>query len=199
VSRAVERLFTVRAVRAAGESKPLEDKRAIAFHHCVAQLLFTSARSRKDIQPAVAFLTTRVRTPDEYDWLKLKRLLRYIMSTIYVPLILRADSLNVIKWWVDAYFANHANCRGHTGETISLGRGSVIGMSKKQNINTRSSTKSELKGADDAIPQMMWRRYLLEGKGYGVEEFILNQDNMSAMLLEKKANSPPASGQNISG
>jgi hypothetical protein len=58
---AADRLFTVRSE---DEIKPLEEKRAIAFHHCVAQLLFASARARKDIQPSVAFLTTRVRTPD---------------------------------------------------------------------------------------------------------------------------------------
>jgi hypothetical protein len=67
VSPAAERLFTVRATE---ESKPLKKKRAIGFHHCVAQLLFASARSQKDIQPAVAMLTTRLRTPDEDDWLK---------------------------------------------------------------------------------------------------------------------------------
>jgi hypothetical protein len=31
---------------------------------------------------------------------------------------------------------------------------------------------------------MMWTRYFLEERGYGVEDCILNQDNMSAMLLE---------------
>jgi hypothetical protein len=180
-SPAADRLFTVRSE---DESKPLEEKRAIAFHHCVAQLLFASARARKDIQPSVAFLTTRVRTPDEDDWLKLKRLLKYIRSTVYLPLILKAESLNVIKWWVDASFATHDNCRGHTGATMSLGKGSIVGMSKKQKINTRSSTEAELVGADDAIPQMMWTRYFLEGQGYNVDECILNQDNMSAMLLE---------------
>jgi hypothetical protein len=72
-SPAADRLFTVRPEE---ESKPLEEKRAIAFHHCVAQLLFASARARKDIQPSVAFLTTRVRTPNEDDWLKLKRQLK---------------------------------------------------------------------------------------------------------------------------
>jgi hypothetical protein len=94
-SPAAERLFTVRPN---DESVPLGEERAIAFHHCVAQLIFASARARKDIQPAVAFLTTRVRDPDEDDWLKLKRLLRYIRGTIHMPLILRAESLNVIKW-----------------------------------------------------------------------------------------------------
>jgi hypothetical protein len=48
-SPAADRLFTVRPEE---ESKPLEEKRAIAFHHCVAQLLFASARARKDIQPS---------------------------------------------------------------------------------------------------------------------------------------------------
>jgi hypothetical protein len=120
VSPAAERLFTVRT---ADEITPLEQKRAIAFHHCVAQLLFDSDRSRKYIQPAVAFLTTRIRTPDEDDWLKLKRLMRYTRSTIHMLLILRADSLNVIKWWVSASFATHYNCRGaHRGDNVTRER-----------------------------------------------------------------------------
>jgi hypothetical protein len=52
---------------------------------------------------------TRVRDPDEEDWSKLKRILKYIRSTIHIPFILRAEILNVIKWWMDAYFAAHDN------------------------------------------------------------------------------------------
>jgi hypothetical protein len=43
---------------------------------------------------------------------------------------------------VDASFTTHKDCRGHTGGTLSLGRGSIIGISKKQKINTRSSTEA---------------------------------------------------------
>jgi hypothetical protein len=128
-SPAADRLFTVRPEE---EGKPLKERRTIAFHHCVTQLLFASDRAMKDIQPAVAFLTTRVRNPDEDNWLKLKRLLKYIRSTIHLPLILTAHSLNVIKWWVDASFTTHDNFRANIGVTMSLGKGSVIGMSKKQ-------------------------------------------------------------------
>jgi hypothetical protein len=178
---AAERLFTVGPE---GESVLLEENLAIAFHHCVAQLLVASARARKYIQPAVAFLAIRVRELDKYEWLKLKRLLRYIRGTIHMLIILKAESLNVIKWWVDASFATHNNCRVHTGATMSLVKGSALGMSKKQKINTRRLTESELGGADDAIPQMMWTRYFLEGQGYNVEECILHQDNMRAMMLQ---------------
>jgi hypothetical protein len=52
---ASDHLFTIRSEK---YSKPLEEKRAIAFHHSVAQLLFATTRSRKDIHTSVSFLTT---------------------------------------------------------------------------------------------------------------------------------------------
>ncbi len=61
---ATEHLFTVRDEK---EARPLEEERALAFHHTVAQLLFMATRTRRNIQTAVAFLTTRVKTPDEDD------------------------------------------------------------------------------------------------------------------------------------
>jgi hypothetical protein len=179
---AADNLFTIIPEK---ECKALNESEAMAFHHSVAQLLFASTRARKDIHTTTAFLTMRVRNPDEDDWGKLRRLMRYIKGKINLPLILRADSLNVIKWWVDASFATHDDCRGHTGGTMSLGKGSITGASKKQNINTRSSTESELVGADDMLPQIMWTRYFIEAQGFNVDDSILYQDNLSAMLLEK--------------
>jgi hypothetical protein len=66
---AADHLFTIRDEK---EARPLEEERALAFHHTVAQLLFMSMRARRDIQTAVAFLTTGVKSPDEDDWGKLK-------------------------------------------------------------------------------------------------------------------------------
>jgi hypothetical protein len=67
---------------------------------------------------------------------------------------------------------------------MSLGKGSITGVSKKQKVNTRSSTESELVGADDMLPHIMWTRYFIEAQGFNVDESILYQDNLSAMLLE---------------
>jgi hypothetical protein len=53
--------------------------------------------------------------------MKLKRLLKYIRGTINMPLILKADSLNIVKWWFDASYATHGDCKGHTGATMSMG------------------------------------------------------------------------------
>ncbi len=68
-SPAGDRLFDIRDEK---NARPLEEDRAMAFHHTTLQLLFMATRSRRDIQTALAFLMTRVKNPDEDDWGKLK-------------------------------------------------------------------------------------------------------------------------------
>jgi hypothetical protein len=134
-SSAADHLFTMRDKSLA---KPLPEEQARAFHHMMAQLLFLSTRAQQDIQPAMAFLITRVQCPDKDDWGKVKRLLRYLKGTLNMPLILSADCLTLSKWWVEAVYAVHDNCRGHTGAGMSFGQGVVMSYSWKHKINTKS-------------------------------------------------------------
>ena len=46
-------------IRDESEARKLNEEQALAFHRTVAQLLFMATRTRRDIQTAVAFLTTR--------------------------------------------------------------------------------------------------------------------------------------------
>ncbi len=71
---ATDHLFNVRPQH---ETSFLPEEQARSFYHTTAQLLFLS-RVRRDIQPTIAFLTTRVKQPDEDDWGKLKKLLKYL-------------------------------------------------------------------------------------------------------------------------
>ena len=92
MSPAADHLFTVRDPSLA---KVLPEEQAMVFHRATAQLLFLSARVQRDIQPATAFLTTRVRPLDKDDWGKVKRVLGYLKGTMHMPLILSADSLTL--------------------------------------------------------------------------------------------------------
>ena len=142
-------------VRDENKQEILDETRTQAFHHAVAQLLFSVIRCRKDTQTMIAFLTTRVRKPDEDEWKKLRRLLGYLKRTIKLPLILRSDGVNVLKWWVDASYAAHDDMWGHTGGTMSMvkdGRVSIISISKKQKLNTKSLTEAELIWVDNVMP-----------------------------------------------
>jgi hypothetical protein len=177
---AAEHLFKVN-----DETTPLSERQATVFHNFVAKCLFLTKRARPDIATAVAFLTTRVKASDEDDWKKLTRMIRYLRGSLELPLILRADSVPVPKWYVDGSHATHPNMRGHSGGCMSLGKGMPINTSTKQKINTRSSTETELVAADDFMPIILWTNYFLEAQGYGHQDTILYQDNQSAILLEK--------------
>ena len=112
VTLAHDKLFVIRDK---SEARKLEEEQALAFHHTVAQLLFMATRARRDIQTAVAFLTTRVKNPDEDDWGKLKRVLKYLNGTKYLKLKLTMDNLGVLKWYVDGSHNVHWDCKGHGG------------------------------------------------------------------------------------
>ena len=91
----------------------------------------------------------RVREPDMDDWKKLVHLMKYIRGTRALALILSADGSGILKWFVDASFAVRPNMRGHSGGGLTLGRGFPNVSSTKQKLNTRSSTETEVVGADD--------------------------------------------------
>ena len=184
VTPATEKLFEVRADNDPKKTL-LDEKRAQAFHHAVALGLFVTTRYRHDIRTAIAFLTTRVKAPDEDDWGKLKRLLKYIRGTLYLTLNLEASNLSCIRWFVDASFAVHNDMKSHTGGAMTLGKGVVIDISRKQKLNTKSSTEAELVAVDDTSGQILWCNYFLKAQGYKIDSTIVYQDNQSAILLEK--------------
>ena len=180
----VERTPAAEDLFAEGKGETLDKTRAEEFHTVVAKGLFACKRARPDIHPTIAILCTRVQAPKESDWDKLVRLLKYCNGTRKDILILSADDLHVIKWWVDASFAVHPDFKSHTGGVMTLGRGAIQSISRKHKLNSRSSTEAELIGADDASVMILWTKLFMEAQGYGIDKNILYQDNKSAILLE---------------
>ena len=72
-------------------------KRAQTLHTYVAKALFATKRDLPDIYTAVAFLITRVMTPDGHDWKKLLRMINYLRGTLELPLALQASKTNIVK------------------------------------------------------------------------------------------------------
>ena len=86
---------------------------------------------------------------------------------------------------MDALFAVHTNMREHSGGGLSLGRRFSIASSTKQKLNTRSSTETELVGADKFMPAICWTQYFLKAQGYSISDNVLFQDKKISILLEK--------------
>ena len=171
------------------KAEKLSDTRRDTFHHLTAKILYLSKRARPDLQTAVSFLTTRIMQPDIDDWKKLSRCLKYLRGTRRLPMILGGNDEVDLKWWIDASFAVHPDMRSHTGMTMSLGHGCPYSSTNKQKINTKSSTEAELVGVADGLPMVIWTRNFLEAQGLTVNDNVIYQDNMSAILLERNGRS----------
>ncbi len=162
----------------------LDEEQVQCFHSTVDQLLFITMQCRRDIQTTMAFLMTRVKDPDEDNWIKLRLVLKYLHGTVYLSLTLNASNMSLVRWWVDASFAVHSDYQSHTGAVLTLGKGGVISMLQKQKINIKSSTEAEVVGVDDASSQILWMNYFIKAQGYHIDNTLVYQDYQSAILLE---------------
>jgi hypothetical protein len=176
---AADHLFKTR-----DSAEKLDPEKAELFHRVTAQLLFVSQRGRPDIRTAISFLCKRVRNPDEDDWKKLTRLLRYIRRTKFLRLTLEATYLDQNHWFIDGAFAVHDDMKSHTGAFMSFGKGMMNGASLSQKINTTSSTEAEVVGVHDNMHAILWIRYFLDAQGYPLKPSVIHQDNLSSILLE---------------
>ncbi len=86
-----------------------------------------------------------------------------------------------VHWYVDGSHQIHKDCRGQTGCLVTLGKGAVSSSSTKN----KSSTETELISFADKLPDIVWMRYFIECQAYDREKYIVYQDNMSALSLEK--------------
>jgi len=78
----------------------MQEEQRKLFHHLVAKLLYLSKRMRQDIKTAVAFLCTRVREPDNYDYKKLTKVMKYLRNTRNMTLTIEVG--DEAQYWVDS-------------------------------------------------------------------------------------------------
>jgi hypothetical protein len=116
-----------------GTGAKLDTKRLEIFHTFVAKGLFLCKRARPDIQQqAISVLCMRVRDPNQADWEKLMRVMKYLNGTKGENLTLSADDLRVVKWYVDASFAVYPDFKSHTSAMMTLGKGEMQSIARKQ-------------------------------------------------------------------
>ncbi len=155
---AADHLFTVCPPH---KSKMLPEEQARVYYCMTAQLLFLS-RVCCDIQTTVAYLTTRVKQPNEDDWGKLNHVLKYFNFTRLLHLTLFAESLTNNHWYVDASHQTHDNCKGHTGSLLTFGKGATTSSSNKQKILPKSSSRSKIIALYDKSSDILWIHQYLD-------------------------------------
>ena len=142
------------------------------------------SQAHRDIQTVVAFLTTRVKHPNEDDWGKFKGVRNYLNGTRHMKLKLTVENMSLIRWWLDTSHDNYWDSMGHNGAMMSLGKGAIVSNSNKQKLNVNSSTEGELVATHHQMPDIMRTLYFIESQGYTIDRNIIYQDNQSTIRLE---------------
>jgi hypothetical protein len=184
------------------EAPKLSDEQRQKFHSCVQRCLYLYKQFRRDIAVAVSFLTTRVRAPDEDDWKKLVRLLRYLNGTRDLKLRFGDGTVSgMIEVFasIDAAFATYRDGRSQSGLVIQVAKGSVEGKSKKQTLTTKSSFEAELVATSDMSSEVIKLRDFLLAQGYKVGPIKIEQDNKAciAMIAKGRPENPTTRHINI--
>ena len=167
------------------------------FHSLVMTLYYLAKRVRGDILTAVSFCATRVLSPTEEDWKKLRRILSFLLYTQEQKLVLRIGSNLQLRAFVDASFGLYEDGKSVTGVAIMIGDAPIYVRSGKQKIVTKSSTESELVGISDALSQILWTREYLISAGMDIGPAIIFQDNQSTIFLASKGRSTSERSRHI--
>ena len=97
-------------------SPSLTTKDAELLNCYVARLLFSSKRTRPDIQFFIAFLCTRVKAPIEQDYKKLERMISHLKETVHLPLVVGIDDSERLFWNINASFAHWYQAQAITSD-----------------------------------------------------------------------------------
>ena len=147
----------------------LKDKVKDLFHTITATTLFIS-RVRSDLKLGTGFCCTRVKKPNEHDYIKLSHMMKYLQKYKFLPTILRTEG-NGVSIYLDGSYATHSDMKGHSGEFVTEGKGGVYSSSTKQKLNTLSSTESEIVTVGEKLPKSIWYQYFrIEQGGSSIED-----------------------------
>lgn len=91
-----------------------DDEKADSFHQVTVKVLFMCKRGQPDIHTEIAFLCIRVKNPDQDNYKKLARVIKYLCRTKFMHLTMEACHLDQNHWFIDGAFAVHKNMRSHS-------------------------------------------------------------------------------------
>jgi hypothetical protein len=122
--------------------------------------------SRPDIAFPVNKVSQFMQDPRDSHWTTLKRILRYLKSTINHTFCIYKDSSTQLTAYSNSDWASCPDDRRSTsGYCVFLGKNILLWSSKKQPTVSCSSTESEYKAVANAAAELAWIQSLLNELG----------------------------------
>lgn len=144
-------------------SKAMPDNRQ--YQCLIGALLYVAVNTRPDVAASVAILSRRVSAPTETDWMELKRVVRYLVTTNDYALKLishREEPLKLVGYSDADWSADTDDRKSNTGYLFQLGQATIGWVSRKQTCVSLSSMEAEYIAISEACREVLWLRKLLQ-------------------------------------
>jgi hypothetical protein len=143
------------------EGTPLGPNDSTQYRSIVSALQYLTL-TRSDMSFLVNKVCQFLHAPTIAYWVAMKRILRYLKSSIRVGLKIKKCKLLLINGFSDVDWAGSLDDRRSTGGcAIFLGTNLMSWSARKQNTVSRSSTEVEYKAIANAIAEILWIQTLL--------------------------------------
>ena len=157
---------------------------ATQFRSIVGGLQYLSF-TRPDISYSVNKVSQYMHQPTEKHWQAVKRILRYLRSTLTHGLLLHRSNTTQVSAYSDSDWASSLDDRKSTSGFCIFYSGNLISWaSRKQRTVARSSTEAEYRALSSAVTELQWVLSLLKELQRPTRDIpILWCDNLSATYL----------------
>ena len=151
----------------------------------ISSLLYLTA-SRPDISYSVGVCARYQANPKESHMIALKRIIKYVKTTVDFSVWHNKDTNDVLAGYSDANYAGNADDRKSiSGGFFYVGNNLVSWISKKQTFISLSTVEAEYIATGSYYTQLLWMQKLFLDYGIRQEHHTIYCDNTSTINISK--------------
>ena len=155
------------------------------YKSMIDSLLYLTT-SRLNISYSVRVCARCQANPKESHMTTLKRIIKYVKTTVEFGVWYSKDTSDVLAGYSDANWdGNTDNRKSTSGGCFYVGNNLVSWMSKKQNSISLSIAETEYIAAGSYCTQLLWMQKLLHDYGICQEHLTIYCDNTNAINISK--------------
>lgn len=155
------------------------------YREAVGALMYLMMGTRPDLAYSISVLSRKLENPSKEDWMKVKRIFRYIASSMQKCIIYKSGfKPGVLECFSDADFGGCMQTgRSTSGVAVLYAGGAISWLSQRQAMVATSTTEAEIVAANEAAKELIWLKRLISGVSFLKEIPTIHVDNSAAVRL----------------
>ncbi|CAJ1373293.1 unnamed protein product [Effrenium voratum] len=166
-------------------SETLDEAQTGEFRSMTMRLAYLS-QDRPDVIHASRTLASAMKSPKMGDWLRLKKVVRYLLKYPYMKrtfLEQRPEEVDVLAWSDSDWAGDLRTRRSTTGSVVKIGHHTVLIRAAGQKVVALSSAESEFYGMCRTTTHAEFIRGVINFWGYAVTRVMLKVDSTAARAM----------------